>query len=489
MLKGISRRWFVNTVGLILVILIVFIVVLSFTVQSYTYSNISNTLAGRMEGLVNVLKSDNMTTTEFVASTRAQVETYADKNSMELMAIDKNGRIIATSTGFEPNASQEMKDYNDALRSADNTGSWQGKLDTGEKAMALTHVVRDLNDNDKIICSIRFIVSLEKADQQITLIVFALIIIGFLIMLFIFVSGLYFIRSIVLPIRQVTVSARQIARGDFDVRIEKKKEDEIGQLCDSINDMASELSAADRMKNDFISSISHELRTPLTSIKGWAETLRAGVDDDTEERGMKVIIRESERLSGLVEELLDFSRLQNDAMKLIMQKVDILAELDSAVFMFTDRADTEKKALHYEENISLSPICGDVDRLRQVFVNIIDNALKYTGAGGTIRISSSESGGYVHIRVQDTGCGIPAEHLQNVKKKFYKANQLVRGSGIGLALADEIVAMHCGTLEIDSVENEGTSVTVSLPTIALLKNQPELAVSAELKQAMETLTA
>jgi len=482
--KGISRRWFVNTVGLILVILVVFIVVLSFTVQSYTYSNISNTLAGRMDGLLNVLKSGGLT--EFVVTARTQIEAYPDKNSMELMAIDKNGHIFATSTGFEPNASQEMPDYNDALKRDDNTGTWQGKLDTGEKAMALTQVVRD--QNGKIVCSIRCIVSLEKADQQIMLIVFALIIIGFLIMLFIFISGLYFIRSIVLPIRQVTVSARQIARGDFDVRIEKKKEDEIGQLCDSINDMASELSAADRMKNDFISSISHELRTPLTSIKGWAETLRAGVDDDTEERGIEVIIRESERLSGLVEDLLDFSRLQNDAMKLIMKKVDILAELDSAVFMFTDRAATEEKALHYEENISLSPICGDVDRLRQVFVNIIDNALKYTDAGGAIQISSGESDGYVCIRVRDTGCGIPAEHLQNVKKKFYKANQLVRGSGIGLALADVIVAMHCGTLEIQSVENESTTVTVSLPTIALLKKQPELAASPDLKQAMETLT-
>lgn len=485
MLKGISRRWFVNTVGLILVILIVFIVVLSFTVQSNTYSNIESTLSGRMDGLISVLRSGNMT--DFITSTRSQVENYPDKNSMELMAIDKNGRIFATSTGFEPNASQEMRDYEDALKNTDDTGRWQGKLNTGEKAMALTYVVRDPNDNDKIICSIRSIVSLEKADQQISVIILALILIGFLIMLIIFITGLYFIRSIVFPIRQVTVSARQIARGDFDVRIEKKKEDEIGQLCDSINDMASELSAADRMKNDFISSISHELRTPLTSIKGWAETLRAGVDDDTEERGMKVIIRESERLSGLVEELLDFSRLQNDAMKMIMQKVDILAELDSAVFMFTDRADTEKKTLHYEENISLSPIFGDVDRLRQVFVNIIDNALKYTDAGGAIQISSSESEGYVRICVQDTGCGIPQEHLHNVKKKFYKANQLVQGSGIGLALADEIVAMHCGTLDIESTENEGTVVTVSLPTIALLQKRPELAVSPDLKQAMERL--
>ena len=135
--------------------------------------------------------------------------------------------------------------------------------------------------------------------------------------------------------------------------------------------------------------------------------------------------------------------------------------------MFTDRARTEHKLLHYEETTALPPVYGDVDRLRQVFVNIIDNALKYTSPGGTITVSSREDSGWVRVSIRDTGCGIPAEHLPNVKKKLYKANQLVRGSGIGLAVADEIARLHGGSLDIQSQEGAGTTVTFSLPTCSI----------------------
>ena len=142
---------------------------------------------------------------------------------------------------------------------------------------------------------------------------------------------------------------------------------------------------------------------------------------------------------------------------------DLLAELDEAVYLFTERARTEGKALIYQENECLAPVYGDRNRLRQVFVNILDNALKYTEAGGSVTVSSQVEAERVRVMVEDTGCGIPAEHLPNVKKKFYKANQLVRGSGIGLAMADEIIAMHNGGLELESKEGEGTKVVIFFP--------------------------
>ena len=326
----------------------------------------------------------------------------------------------------------------------------------------------------------RYLVSMERADQQISVVILILVAAGLFIMLLLTLSGAYFIRSIVVPVRQLSQSARQIAQGDFGVRIEKAKDDEIGQLVDAINDMAGELGAAEQLKNDFISSVSHELRTPLTAIKGWAETLQEGAGPETTAKGMNVIIRESERLSGLVEELLDFSRLQNGRLRLIVSRLDILSELDEAVYMFTDRARTEHKLLHYEETTALPPVYGDVDRLRQVFVNIIDNALKYTSPGGTITVSSREDNGWVRVSIRDTGCGIPAEHLPNVKKKFYKANQLVRGSGIGLAVADEIARLHGGSLDIQSQEGVGTTVTISLPTCSHLEADPQLTETPEL---------
>ena len=484
--KGISRRWFLNTIGIVFVILVIFIASLSLMVRTTVYNGIELAITGRVDELLNWLSasSGGYMTSEFTAITRDYIENYfQDKDKMEIMALSRTGQILITSTGFEPDQQQAMPDYDMALQSEDSTGNWIGSLNTGEKVMAITRAVRD--ENGTLVGSIRYMVSLERADQQTFLVIIILVLAGAFIMLLLTFTGIYFIRSILVPVKQISASAKQIAQGDFDVRIEKGKDDELGQLCDAVNDMAGELGAAERMKNDFISSVSHELRTPLTAIKGWAETLRVGADPVTAEKGMTVIIRESERLSGLVEELLDFSRLQSGRMRLSAARLDILAELDEAVYLFTDRARTEHKDLTYEENTSLSPVYGDRDRLRQVFVNIIDNALKYTESGGSITVSSREEEGFVQVIVSDTGCGIPPEHLPNVKKKFYKANQLVRGSGIGLAVADEIAAMHGGSLQIESQVGVGTVVTVSLPTCGWLQSHPEAAPAPEIQKLLE----
>lgn len=479
---SISRRWFVNTLSIVLLVLIVCIVTLSFMVRNSTYTGIEQALTGRVDELLNWLNSGDSSASEFNAITRDYIERFPDKNEMEIMALNRNGKIVTTSTGFEPDQTQKMPDYESALTSVDNAGKWIGELDTGEKVMALTRVVRD--SSGAVVGSVRYLVSLERADLQNNRVILILIFAGLFIMLLIVFSGMYFIRSILRPVRQVSAGAELIAKGDFTIRIPKYRDDELGQLCDSINDMAGELAATERMKNDFISSVSHELRTPLTAIKGWAETLQLGADEHTAEKGMAVIIRESERLSGLVEELLDFSRLQSGRMRLLVQRVDILSELDEAVYLFTERARTEQKQLHYDPQFSLSPVYGDANRLRQAIVSILDNALKYTEAGGSITVWSEDSGEDVKISVRDTGCGIAPEDLPNVKKKFYKANQLVRGSGIGLAVADEIVSLHGGTLQLQSTLGEGTEVTILLPGCQKAEQHPELLPTPELQKAV-----
>ena len=243
-------------------------------------------------------------------------------------------------------------------------------------------------------------------------------------------------------------------------------DDEIGELSDSINYMSEEIKTSDSMKNDFISSVSHELRTPLTAIKGWAETMSIGEPDPvTMGKGLNIIINETERLSGMVEELLDFSRLQNGRMVLVMDKMDLLAELDEAVYMLKERAVSEKKRFVYEQPEGVAAVLGDKNRLRQVFINIIDNAIKYTAEGGVIGIRVTCDEDQAHVIISDTGCGIAAEDLPKIKDKFYKANQTVRGSGIGLAVADEIMKLHKGSLDIASEENTGTTVTISIPLL------------------------
>ena len=475
--KGITKRWLLNSLGVILILIVALVFSLSYAIQNYIYYGIQQAINGRAGELTNVFSDyGQRSSQDFLTAARNYVENFPNKESMELMVFNSEGHIITTSIGFAPDQSQPMPDYQQALADANGYGTWTGRLTSGEKVMAVTRVIQ--NDAGSVVGGVRYVVSLEEADKQIGMVVGILILAGVVILLFISTSSYYFMKSILTPIREIGATARRIAQGDFKARIEKSNDDEIGQLCDTINDMAVELGAAEKMKNDFISSVSHELRTPLTAIKGWAETMQGGgMDDETFDKGMSVIIRESERLSGIVEELLDFSRMQSGRMTLTMDKIDILAELGEAVYMFSERAKSEHKYLLYEEPRMLSPVLGDINRLRQVFVNILDNALKYTGEGGTISVVASEENGYIRVAISDNGCGIPPEHLPNVKKKFYKANQTVRGSGIGLALADEIMRLHSGSLEIESHENVGTVVTIRIP--AFLEKAPDAAQDTE----------
>lgn len=465
LIKGITRRWLFNVLGIVVVILVIMVVSLSFSVRNYTYNGILQALNTNSRELTNVfIDYKNKTAADFTSIAYSYVENFTSKERMELMVINSAGKIAMTSTGFTPDQNQPLNDYYAALQDAEGYGSWTGKLSSGEKVMAVTRVLR--NYNGTVVGGVRYVVSLEAADHQILTIVAILAATGVLIILFVCISGTYFVKSILNPVREINSTAKRIAQGDFDARIEKRHNDEIGELCDTVNEMAVELGNSQQMKNDFISSVSHELRTPLTAIKGWAETMQSGeIDRSTFDKGMGVIIRESERLSGIVEELLDFSRMQSGCMTLMMDRIDILAELGEAVYMFSDRAKAEHKFLLYEEPAMLSPVLGDINRLRQVFVNIIDNALKYTEEQGTVSVSACEENGMIQVQIVDTGCGIPEEHLPNIKKKFYKANHDVRGSGIGLALADEIITLHNGTLEVESQENSGTVVTITIPAM------------------------
>ncbi len=468
---SIARRWITNSVGLLLLIVAILVVALSFAVQGYVYNGIQSALNGRSDELTNVFSSyGRKSASDFLTAARSYVEDFPNKESMELMVINQAGKVVTTSIGFAPDQSQhDARITRYALASPNDYGTWTGKLKSGERVMAVTRVIR--NESGSPVGAIRYVVSLEEADKQIFTIVAALVLAGAIVLLFAVVSSHYFIRSILTPIRQIGATAKLIAQGDFKARIVKTNNDELGELCDTINDMADELGQNEKMKNDFISSVSHELRTPLTAIKGWAETIQSGeTDPETFHRGMGIIVSETERLSGIVEELLDFSRMQSGRMTLTMDRIDLLAELGAAVYMFSERARSEHKFLVYDEPAMLPPVLGDINRLRQVFVNVLDNALKYTQEGGTINVTAEEEGGFIRVVIADDGCGIPAEHLPNVKKKFYKANQTVRGSGIGLALADEIMTLHSGSLDIDSHENVGTVVTIRIPTFRQLEN-------------------
>lgn len=462
--KSITKRWIMNNLGVVFLALTVIEMAFIYSIQNYYYSSAKQYLISKINAVTSVLSIHSQdSAANFSAEMRNMLETFNEKDKIELMAINSKGRVVLTSSGFSPDENMPMPDYEKAMSSGDER-SYIGRLAGGEKIMAVSVPISTLNSE---FSSVRMVTSLTEIDNAVKTYIIIVTVVCALILLIIIATGLYFAGSIVRPIQQISGIARKFAMGDFSVRIKNNSDDEIGELCTAINHMADELSTAEAMKNEFISSVSHELRTPLTAIKGWAETLMLDNDanSDTMQKGVGVIVNETERLSQMVEELLDFSRMQNGHFTLQSANMDILAELGDAVLIYSDKARRENIKIIYNEPEMLPFVYGDKNRIRQVFINIIDNAVKYSSPGDTVTIDAEQSGGDICISVADTGCGIKESDLSKVKTKFYKANHTRRGSGIGLAVADEIISMHGGTLDIKSREGAGTTVIISLPSV------------------------
>jgi signal transduction histidine kinase len=467
--KSIGTRWFVNVFAVFAAVITIVCVVCCVAVNSLLLERVrasASEYAQPFSVLAQVQEKD------FIESARRYAQEFEHKDKIEVQIIDKNGNVFVTTNGFEP-ITETMPDYEAAVSGERGTGLWRGKNANGEPVLAETTVLGGGEEHS--LGAVRFVVSLKEANRQ-SIILCAVIIGAALLFLgFSTFSGVFFIRSIAKPIRDVSNSARKIAMGEFKTQIETDRNDEIGELCDAVNYMASELDRAENLKNDFISSVSHELRTPLTPIRGWGETAKMsiGSDDGLVEKGLDVVLNESERLSKLVEELLDFSRMQSGRLTVNVGKLNVTRLVFAAADMYVELA--KQRGI---EVVSVPPkkdceILGDADRLKQVFVNIIDNAVKYTESGGQVLIEQYIEESCVRIVVKDTGAGIPAADLDRVKEKFFKSNKTVRGSGIGLAVADEIVKQHQGLLFIESTEGIGTTATIVFP---LFEQEQEVAL-------------
>lgn len=457
--RSIATRWMVNTLSVIALLLIIANVGIYYFMRQYYYGSAESYVVSEANATATILtRLYGNLAVNYSTGVRELIEGFEKKDRMEMMSINRNGDVTLSSSGFTPDDSYYMPDYELALKSDDGLGIFRGN-DGGENILAVTIMVAQPSSN---YSALRFVTSLEMVDSQLSAIILAAMVISLFVILIVIMTGLYFVKSICVPLVEISETAKKLAKGDFSERIAIKNNDEIGDLSRAFNDMADELENSEQIKNDFISSVSHELRTPLTAIKGWSETLAGGYEPEAFSKGMKVISGETLRLERMVEELLDFSRIQSGHFSLQMSKMDVIAELEDALLIYIDKAKKENILISYDEPEFLCPVYGDKNRLRQVFINIIDNALKYTDPGGRIEISVEKREDSVSVIVADTGCGIAPSDLPKVKSKFYKANSTRRGSGIGLAVADEIIAMHGGVLDIESELNVGTTVIITL---------------------------
>ena len=460
-IRGIRRRWLVNSVGVVLLILALAVGTFMASMWGYYYSDTADVLMKQATTIANGFRL--YTRSDYLSTAQKTVTNYEDKSRLELQFLDTTGAVLFSGNDLTAGSTPGTPDIQQAMNDRE-ARAWRGQdPSTRERILAASCPVIYQGE---VVGVIRYVTSLTGIDRQFALSTAVILTIALGIFAMVYFSNLYFVRSIVEPLAGITQIAQVIADGSYGVQIEKQYDDEIGELTDAINDMSRKIGQAEKTQSEFISSVSHELRTPLTAITGWAETIQSGKLSSAADirKGMAIIVSEAKRLSNMVEELLEFSRIEDGRFTLSVEPLDLKAELEDAVYTYTEFFRKEGITLDYtdcpEEKL---PISGDPERLRQVFCNLLDNAAKHGGAGRRISVSVRQDGEEAEVCIRDYGAGVPEEELPFIKNKFYKGSSKARGSGIGLAVCEEIVTRHNGTLEIRNAGGGGCLVSIRLP--------------------------
>jgi signal transduction histidine kinase len=392
----------------------------------------------------------------------ANVDVFWNQTEAQVQILDLSGRVLMDSVGFMPKEPLQTNDVKKALMG--EKGRWLGKVEYDSfNTMAVAYPLRS---DEQIVGVLRFVTSLREVDRGIRNISGIFLAIGAFVIIVTGCVSVLLANSIVEPIKEVTGIASIMASGNLKVRSIKQREDEIGKLSDTLNFMADEILKKDRLKDDFISSVSHELRTPLTSIRGWVDTLNTEEslgDRPMLREGFAIIEKENERLTRMVEELLDFSRFVSGKVTLEKEQTEFAFFIEHIKRYMSPRSAREQIAFIVEYDEDLPAVLIDRNRIKQVMINILDNAFKFTPEGGKVLLKADADSKYLILSVVDNGCGISNEDLPKVKEKFYKGKSSKAQNGIGLSICDEIIKMHGGIFKIESELGKGTVVCVKLP--------------------------
>lgn len=385
--------------------------------------------------------------------------------SVAIQIINKDKKLILDQYGIKTDEVVNYEDVNKALSGEEYSFSTYSINSTKDHVMSVSV---PLKVNNTIQGIVRYSVSLNKANSAIFRIICIIFAGGLIILLICLLLSLRFADSLIKPIQDLKKTANQLAQGNYNIKLKNEKlhDDEIGDLVRTFEHMAKEIDKTRKLKEEFISSVSHELRTPLTSIKGWSETLGyEGISREELDLGLGIIQDETQRLITLVEELLDFSRLASDRIRLQIDNVNVVKLAKDVVNQLGVKANEKNITLLTEFNTKereIVSIQGDKNRLKQVLINLVQNALKFTEEGGYIVVRLSQGEEYTTFSVVDNGIGIKQENLDKVLEKFFQEDYNKSGSGIGLAISNEIVKLHKGKLILESQKGEGTCITFTL---------------------------
>ena len=462
---GLRQRWMRGTMLIVLTVIVVAITLLSVIIYNYYYVTIRTGLEAKAKTATDFFANYvDRSYADYYNSAYKYTESFKESDRLELQFLNTDGSIMISSFTITSGTTPDTPDITSAIESR-QISSWIGRRSaTGERVMAASAPM--IYADGEVIGVMRYVTSLKLVDRQVFLNILAVIGVGSVVLLLVLSLNLFFIRSVISPVSEITKMSKRIAEGSYGVQIGNNYRDEIGEMVGSINEMSLKIAQTEKIQTEFISSISHELRTPLTAITGWGETLIYNEQLDNEsKRGIDIMLKEARRLTKMVEELLEFTRMEDGRFTLNIEMIDVAAELEDAIFAFRELLHQDEIEFDYDSDMDEAPLIpGDPNRLKQVFLNLFDNALKYGREGKRIEVTIAMQGDYVKITIRDFGNGVPADEIGNIKMKFYKgSNSKERGSGIGLAVCEEIIKYHGGSMELANADGGGFIVTIYLP--------------------------
>lgn len=458
---SIKNRIVSSFVLLIIFTVVVFEIFSIYSVRYYYYSVIYDNLRNEIK---YSLEMSNINSSDYNIETSIleDMDQYYRGIKSQVQILTNSKVVIYDSLGTDLVGKQikGYKDIDDASEGMD--GQYIGNVSYSEdKVMSVSSPIKT-QDGQKAI--FRLTTSLKNVDLLVRERYIAFLSFGIFVILISIAISVIMSNNLVKPIKNLTKTAEKLAEGQLNTRVESSKFEEIDALSRTLNYMTDNIKEKEKLKNDFISSVSHELRTPLTSINGWATTLLFEPEDtELVKEGLEIIQGECSRLSLMVEELLDFSRFTSNRIKLEKEETDFTELAIEIKKQLTPRA----KSLGIDLIINFEPehIMASLDpnRMKQVLINLLDNALKFTNTGGVVILNLGEDEKNLHFEVIDTGVGIDSEEISLITGKFYKGKNSNSHTGLGLSICEEIVKLHNGEMMISSEIGEGTTIKISIP--------------------------
>ena len=331
-IRGLRKRWLINSIGPVIVILALVAIFGSLGLTSVYYTSALSTLEAKATAGADYINTYGMTSyNDYYRSATLYTASFENADKIELQFINRYGRIETSSRGLMAGSRPSTPEIERAMLSG-KMESYNGTdPETGESIIAVSS---PLEFNGVVVGVMRYVTATRQLDHQLMLTILAIAGVLLVLSALIFVSSLIFINNVVAPVAEVTAAAKRISGGSYGVQIPNHYSDEMGELVDNINDMSMKISQSEKMQTEFISSVSHELRTPLTAINGWGETLEDETDPANLRRGIGIITKEARRLTNMVEELLEFSKMRDGRFTLQVEEMDLQAELEDAVYTY-----------------------------------------------------------------------------------------------------------------------------------------------------------